>query len=119
VAPSGPPPAGPAAVKPTRPTHVHVRVQKRTEVGGELGWEDAPAAEATVSQFYEGPGLGQPDLGLWVGTVTLASAPAPGDCRLLVEEFEYVSAEYADGQQAPGRLIYAETFDLDAALIKE
>ena len=75
VAPSGPIPAGPAPEKPARPTHVQVRVQKRTPDGGELGWQDAPAAEATVTQFYEGQGLYQPDLGLWVGAVTFTAIP--------------------------------------------
>ncbi len=118
VAPSGPPPEGPAAQKPARPTHVRVRVQKRTAIASDLGWEDAAASDAVATQFYEGPGLGQPDLGLWVGAVTFASVPAPGDYRLLVEEFEYISAQYTEGRQAPGRLIYAETFEVDAALIK-
>jgi hypothetical protein len=117
VAPSGPLPAGPADDKPARPTHVQVRVQKRTAAGGDLGWEDAPAAEAAATQFYEGHGLYQPDLGLWIGAVTFAAAPAPGTYRLLVEEFEYLSANYAEGRRAPGRLIYAETFEIDAALV--
>jgi hypothetical protein len=117
VAPTGPLPAGPAARKPARPTHVRVRVQQRTPAGGALGWEDTPAAEATATQFYEGPGLGQPDLGLWVGAVTFAAAPEPGRYRLLVEELEYVSANYSDGREAPGRLIYAETFEVDAGLV--
>jgi hypothetical protein len=35
----------------------------------------------------------------------------------LIEEFEYISANYTEGRRAPGRLIYAETFDIDAALV--
>jgi hypothetical protein len=116
VAPQGPLPQGPAAEKPARPTHVRVRVQRRPGAG-ELSWEEAPAADATATQFYEGPGLFQPDLALWVGAVSFATVPQPGAYRLLVEEFEYVSATYADGRQAPGRLIYAETFEVDAALV--
>lgn len=117
VAPSGPPPSGPAPNRPQRPTHVQVRVQKQSAEGGDFGWDDAPAAEATATQFYEGQGLFQPDLGLWVGTVTFATTPAPGAYRLLVEEFEYISANYAENRRAPGRLIYAESFAVDAALI--
>lgn len=117
VAPSGPPPEGPAVEKPARPTHVRVRVQKPTDLGVELGWEDAPATEATVTQFYEGQGLLQPNLALWIGAVTFAATPAPGSYRLLVEEFEYISATYTDGGRAPGRLIYAETFEVDSALV--
>lgn len=44
--------------------------------------------------------------------------PAPGDYRLLVEEFEYVSAEYLEERQTPGRLIYAETFAVDGGLMQ-
>src|SRR5690606_10998446 len=65
IAPSGPLPAGPAPEKPARPTHVGVRVQKRSG-DGELDWQDAPAGDATVTQLYEGPGIGQPDLALWI-----------------------------------------------------
>jgi hypothetical protein len=117
VAPRGPAPTGPAAEKPARPTHVRVRVQKPTTAGGELGWEDAPAAEAAATQFYEGAGLFQPDLELWVGAVTFAAKPAPGAYRLLIEEFEYIAANYAEGRGAPGRLIYAEIVDVDTALV--
>jgi hypothetical protein len=117
LAPSGPPPGGPAPERPARPTHVQVRVQKRSPDGGELGWQDAAAAEANISQFYEGQGLYQPNLGLWVGAVGFATAPEAGAWRLLIEEFEYITANYADGRRAPGRLIYAETFAIDAALV--
>jgi hypothetical protein len=113
----GPPPSGPAPEKPARPTHVQVRVQKRGET--ELDWSDAPAAEATVTHFYEGQALFQPGVALWIGAVTFAVAPEPGAYRLLIEEFEYVSATYADGRQAPGRLIYAETFAVDSALVSQ
>jgi hypothetical protein len=91
--------------------------QKRTPDAGALGWQDAPAAEAAVTQFYEGHGLNQPDLGLWIGAVTFAAAPTPDTYRLLVEEYEYISANYTDGRRAPGRLIYAETFEVDTALV--
>jgi len=111
VAPTAPLPGGPG-IKPARPTHVQVRVQRRTDAASDLGWEDAPAAEAGVTQLYEGPGIGQPDLALWVGAVTFTSAPAAGVYRLLVEEFEYVSADYMDGRHTPGRLIYAETIEV-------
>ena len=56
-----------------------------------------------------------------------AAAPAHGQFRLLIREFEYVSADWAivhpGGEalppwaEAPGRLIYAETVELDAALL--
>ena len=116
VAPTAPLPVGPG-VKPARPTHVRVRVQKRTPLAGDLGWADAPAAEAVATQLYEGQGLGQPDLGLWIGTVTFTAAPGDDVYRLLIEEFEYVSADYMEGRNAPGRLIYAETVAVDAGFM--
>jgi hypothetical protein len=118
VAPSGPPPAGPASDRPARPTHVQVRVQKKAPAGGELEWHDAPAAEANVTQLYEGQALFQKDLGLWVGAVTFATAPAPGAYRLLIEEFEYISASHSENRRAPGRLTYAEIIEVDAAMVQ-
>ena len=56
-------------------------------------------------------------LGLWIGAVTFAEASAPTRTRLLIEEFEYISANYAEGRRAPGRLIYAETFEIHASLV--
>ena len=91
-------------------------MQKRNG-SGELDWQEAPAAEVTVNQFYEGQGLFQPNLGLWVGHVTFAAKPAAGTYRLLIEEYEYIAANYADGRHAPGRLIYAETVQIDSALV--
>ena len=117
VAPSGPPPGGPAPSRPARPTHVQVRVQKKPAGGGELEWHDAPPAEASVTQLYEGQALFQKDLGLWAGSVSFTVAPAPGAYRLLIEEFEYISANYAENRRAPGRLIYAEIMEVDAAMV--
>ncbi len=74
-------------------------------------------AEASVAQFYEGQALFQPNLGLWVGAVSFFIAPAPGAYRLLIEEFEYISANHADNRRAPGRLIYAEIIEVDAAMM--
>jgi len=118
VAPSGPAPGGPALNRPARPTHVQVRVQKKPAGGGELDWHDAPAAEASVTQLYEGQALFQKDLGLWAGTVTFTTAPAPDAYRLLIEEFEYISANYAENRRAPARLIYAEIIEVDAAMVQ-
>jgi hypothetical protein len=50
--------------------------------------------------------------------VTFTTAPPPGAYRLLIEEFEYVSANYADNQRAPGRLIYAEIIAVDAPMVQ-
>jgi hypothetical protein len=119
IAPRGPRPDGPGQPRPSRPTHVRVRVQQRGAVESDLAWADAPAAVASAFQFYEGPALSQPDLALWVGAVAFAAVPPAGMFRLLIEEFEYISATYAENDQAPGRLIYAETFAIDEAFLGE
>jgi hypothetical protein len=68
----------------------------------------------------------EPFEALWSGTVQFDKAPASGQVRLLVREYEYVSADWAivhpGGEalpawsEAPGRLIFAETVEIDAAL---
>ena len=65
-----------------------------------------------------GQALFQKDLGLWVGAVTFATVPAPGVYRLLIEEFEYISASHSENRRAPGRLIYAEIIEVDAAMVQ-
>lgn len=117
VAPRGPQPQVHVNPRPPRPTHVVVRLQKRTSAASDLMWEDVTDAVGTVTQFYEGPGLNQPDLGLWTGLVTFAANPEPGEFRLLIQEFEYVSADYLSHGKAPGRLIYAETIAIDSAIV--
>lgn len=119
VAPRGPLPEGPFEPRPTRPTHVRLRVQQRGSTGSELDWRDVTTPVASVTQIYEGPGVAQPDLALWIGLVQFAERPAADQYRLLIEEFEYISANYADNRQAPGRLIYAETFAIDGVLVGE
>jgi hypothetical protein len=50
--------------------------------------------------------------------VTFTTAPAPDAYRLLIEEFEYISATYAENRRAPSRLIYAEIIEIDAAMVQ-
>jgi hypothetical protein len=88
---------------------VSVRVQNRDPaVETDLAWRDVPAAEAAVATRIDATASSQPDLALWAGTVSFATAPDPGRFRLLIEEREYI------GQ---GRLIYAEAFELDHTLV--
>ncbi len=128
VAPRGPVPVVRAEPPPTvpvaRPTQVTVRVQQRVPaLQSDLAWRDAPAALAQVKADFDGPVAGQPDLTLWTGNVVFAAPPAAGEFRLLIEEREFISADYTlpEGREAkqPGRLIFAETFELDAALVSE
>ena len=115
---SGVAPRGPES-GPDRPaTQIHVRVQGRDEaVRGDLGWKDAPPEIASVAATADGAVAGQPDLALWAGAVTFAAAPRPGQFRLVVEEREHIAPGEPSGVGGPRRLIYAETFELDGALL--
>jgi hypothetical protein len=60
---------------------------------------------------------------MWAGTVTFTKPPAPGEFRLLIEEREFISANYTliegNAIKQPSRVIYAETFELDEALVSD
>src|SRR5690349_23443589 len=112
--------------KPTKPTQVTVTVQERDPaIAGDLGWRDA-ATGVTVTTNTDGRFANEPYVALWSGTVQFDKTPASGKVRLLVREYEYVSANWAivhpggealpPWSEAPGRLIYAETIEIDATL---
>ena len=121
---SGPAPTGPVpdlSVHP--PTQVTVTLQQRIpDIPTDLGWEDAPEEAAAIQpQPFSDPG----GLVRWTGTVNLASLPDPGQYRLLICEYEVFSPSRStstgegDGRTRaqPRRLIYAETIEIDSALI--
>jgi hypothetical protein len=130
---SGPAPSGPAPTivgpQPTDPVHVPTQVevalqQRNPAVQGDLGWQDAPATTAAITSltFTDPTGLVR-----WTGTVQFASLPPAGQYRLLVREYEYLSANYTNPigpargrrllREQPHRLIYAEAIEIDSALI--
>jgi hypothetical protein len=127
VAPQGPQPvfhrqpAGKLDVH--RPTQIRVRVQERDEsLASDLAWHDVPQSVAKVSPEFDDFAPDHSSLAMWAGSITFAEIPKVGRYRLLIEEFEYVSANFAlekGGANFPSRLIYAEIFELDAALISE
>ncbi len=92
------------------------------QIVSDLAWEDAPAA-AQVTPLYDAPYPGQPDLAMWAGVVTFAPNRPPGRYRLLVEEYEHISADYTvthgGAARQAGRLIFAETIELDEVLLLE
>jgi len=128
---SGIAPRGPAAVVQAqpmpaqlspRPTKIRVRVQQHDDtIASDLGWNDVAPDVAKVFPGIDGPVAGNPDLALWAGTVQFATKPAAGKFRLLIEEHEFISANYATVEQGivqqPSRLIYAEIFAVDEALV--
>ncbi|HKR01391.1 MAG TPA: hypothetical protein VJT09_12010 [Pyrinomonadaceae bacterium] len=106
------------------PTQIRVRVQERdATIQSDLAWRDVAPERATVQAAFDDHPGDRPDMALWSGTVSFAKKPEPGRFRLLIEEQEYVSANYtlSEGRvgRQPGRLIYAETFELDDALVSE
>jgi hypothetical protein len=107
------------------PTLVEVTLQQRNPaVQSDLGWQDAPAATAAITPltFPDPNGLIR-----WTGTVQFASLPGTDQYRLLVREYEYLSANYTNlsgtargrrlQREQPRRLIYAEAIEIDTALI--
>jgi hypothetical protein len=117
VAPQGPPPE-----PGRRATQIAVRLQERDpELPGELGWRDAPAGTASVTAGIDGPAAGRPDIVMWAGSVVFADEPKANRFRLLVEEHEFIAPGEAiltgSRHQPRGRLIYAESFELDSAVL--
>jgi hypothetical protein len=130
VAPTGPAPVihGTQPNNPAKqPTVVSVTVQERTPgISTDLGWHDAaPGTAVVVDQTKATPPL--PKLIRWSGTVEFPQAVEAGRYRLLIREHEYLSANHLAIDQPgsagtqhpsnPGRLIYAEVMEIDAALI--
>src|SRR5205807_4538828 len=109
------------------PTQIVVRVQSRTPgLVSDLAWQDVDPSVATVRPDIDVLGVVSPRatrpvldghlsadsyLVLWAGTVTLVHRPVPGAYRLLVEEREFISANYVleGGRTAvqPSRPIFA------------
>jgi hypothetical protein len=117
VAPLGPPPG-----QGGRPTQITVRVQERDpQLPGELGWRDAAEETATVTAAFDGPAAGRPNIVMWAGSVVFTEPPEADRFRLLVEEHEFIAPGetiITGSMESPrGRLVYAETFALDTALL--
>lgn len=125
---TGPAPEGPTpqisgkqpSQKVNRPSQVEVSLQEQDpKLAGDLGWKDAPVG---VAQIVYQPFAGMPGLVRWTGQVNFAQAPMPGQYRLVIREYEYLSANYVTTDEQglrrqPRRLIYAEVIELDAALV--
>jgi hypothetical protein len=60
---------------------------------------------------------------MWAGSIVFTKPPRAGQFRLIVEEKEYISAEYAiiDDNiiKQPSRLVYAEVFEIDSGLVRD
>lgn len=127
-APSGPPPTI-TGLQPFNPVHVPTQVEVSLErrdpvVLSDLGWHDAPAGTAVIAPRAM---LDPTGLVRWNGTVQFANLPPAGQYRLVIREYEYLSANYTELVSSPSsrrrrraqphRLIYAEAVEVDEALI--
>jgi hypothetical protein len=126
VAPRGPVPVIQAELKSahlsTRPTRIGVRVQRHDDlIDSDLAWSNVGDEVATVIPEIDGPVAGNADLAIWAGKVRFVDRPAAGKFRLVIEEHEFISANYTVVEQGtvlqPGRLVYAEIFAVDEALV--
>jgi len=109
----------------TTPTKIELTVQQLDPtLNSDLAWQDVPQSEVTIAQTTP---LGMDQSVLWTGLINFAQTPAENQFRLLIREYEYVSAEYTNDEvindhlirHQPRRLIYAEAIVLDQALIGE
>lgn len=130
---SGVAPRGPAAIIQAElmhtnlsphPTRIRVRVQQRdAAIDSDLAWKDAAPDVAKVFAEKDGAVAGDADLAIWVGSVQFVNKPSAGSFRLVIEEHEFISANYTEFEhgvvQQPGRLVYAEIFALDEALVND
>jgi hypothetical protein len=79
-----------------------------------MGWEPAPSSVVTVTEDQPAPN--QPDNVLWAGTVVFKSAPAIGDYRVVIREFERIAiwTGSTSGDTEYGqRLVYAAIIPYD------
>jgi len=109
-----------------RPTQITVKVQERdASMESDLAWRDAPEGTYRLSIEENGPSDNDANLALWAGVIQFRRQLRPNQYRLLIEEREYVSADYnlvtetEEGikvEQAH-RLVYAEYVMIDEALL--
>ena len=88
-----------------------------------MAWRDVSETVANINVTKDGVTPSDSDVILWLGAITFGQLPEVGRYRLLIEEYEYISADYMLGEgrakQTAGRMVYAEIFELDDALISE
>ena len=95
--------------------------QAMPKVMTNMGWEPAPSSVVTVTEDQPAPN--QPGSVLWAGTVAFATAPAAGDFRIVVREFEQIPVWSGSAREATvygQRLVYAAIIPYDyPAIAKE
>jgi hypothetical protein len=128
---SGPAPTGPRPAFPTtdpqptnpvdKPLQITVTLQERDpSLQSDLAWKDASKDDYTLNIDTNNPLSTDPNLFLWSGSIHIIKRPSPKQHRILIQEHEYISADYTITTQGdnstvvqPSRLIYTETVLLD------
>ena len=129
-APEGPKPASYGTPPPTnpvdKPLQITATLQERDlTLETDLEWQDASKDVYTINiENNDNPLSTDPNLSLWAGSIHFNKTPKPNQYRILIQEHEYISADYTITTQGdnptiiqPSRLIYAETILLDEALL--
>lgn len=103
-------PAGPTT------SFVTVSVDKRDPaIASDMGWAPAPIADVHV--VADSPAPAQSESVLWSGAIVFATAPHPGDYRVVVREFEVHAIDPFAGDVAADpvnhgeRLVYASVIE--------
>ena len=90
--------SGPTPTQPRR-TYVDVSVQQRIAgMRSDLAWEATPAAVAQVARDETALPDQASGATAWHGTITFARDIAPGQFRLVVQEYEIVDSDESDQQ---------------------
>jgi len=80
--------------------------QRRSDVGGSLGWKQVGSAHPMTAGLVNG-------VGHWTGEVTLPGPRARGKYRLVIEQFEVLGRESSTGQAIPtARLVHTDVIAL-------
>jgi hypothetical protein len=94
-------------------------------IKGDLARRNLKEGTFAVCIEYNGLTPKNPDLALWAGNIYFSQPLKPNQYRLLIREYEFISADYTIKEEQgneplfkqPGRLIFAETILLDEAML--
>jgi hypothetical protein len=98
-------PAGPLS------SVIQISIETRAlNIASDLDWQPAPASDVTVTEDSGEPV--EPNAVLWSGNIVFAKVPLPGRYRVVIREYETLSADAASGSLTDPpiqgqRLIYA------------
>ncbi len=94
---------------------IEVTIERRlANITSDLAWEVAPSS--VVQVLENSPDATEPDAVLWSGSVVFVKAPAPGQYRIVVREFERIQIDGPPEKLSTGeRLVYVAIVPYDYA----